>query len=69
MNEFKYIVYKYPGNDPEIIDEVQTGKEANKLLQEYLIAYRSSGGELSVKAHSKLKRTKQGQQMIQEWNS
>ena len=63
-SEPKYIILYTPGLGREIIDEFPTGKEANKML----IEYSRNPGNYSVKAHSQLKRTKTGRELIKDWN-
>ena len=62
--EPKYIVLYTPGLGREIVDEFPTGKEAGEMLREYQL----TPGNYSVKAHSQLKRTSTGRELIEEWN-
>jgi streptomycin 6-kinase len=52
------IMYRYPGNEPEVVDTAEDMKEAKYLLTEYRMAY-GGVGSLWLKKDTKDARTEE----------
>ena len=65
-----YIVVTDYDNDSEIVDETDNLKDASYLVNEYKIAFNYNVIYKNIRQRSlkSLQRTKQGKQLIKEWN-